>query len=102
MYQVSRTPGSTVLPTPCRQQTWQNCFSSWPPTVCDCGNREAISKPGVFCQAAIAYRFQAATICGVSSGGRYVSPLVNKAHAIRAIAGVRKVCRMFAVLPNDR
>lgn len=56
-YQVSRAPGSTVLPSHCSPANLagnHNSVSSrrrWSAIV---GIAEAISKPGVFCQASIA------------------------------------------------
>jgi hypothetical protein len=59
-YQVSRAPGSTVLPSHCSPANLagnHNSVSSrrrWSAIV---GIADAISKPGVFCQASIAGQF---------------------------------------------
>jgi hypothetical protein len=54
-YQVSRAPGSTILPSRCSPADLaENLVNNLSSLVCDCGNREAISKPGDQCQASIA------------------------------------------------
>ena len=54
-YQVSRAPGSTILPSRCSPADLaENLVNNLSSLVCDCGNREAISKPGEQCQASIA------------------------------------------------
>jgi len=72
-----------------RQQTWQISEKSDQSAAAVDGlqlwKSHAISTPGVLRQASIAdHLCQTATALAANTGGRYVSPLANRAQAMRA------------------